>query len=418
MRIVVAFFSVFLALAGYAETTDDAKRLYHDYQDAIYQIRIIEKGSGNKAAIGSGFQISSDGLLVSNFHVVSEAVSKPDRYLIESLSSKGQRTHLEILTLDVVHDLVILKQAEAGSSWLNLQEGDLEKGARIFSLGNPHDLGMTVVEGTYNGIVDHSLYERVLISGSLNPGMSGGPSINRKGMVVGINVSTAGNQISFLVPVVHLRNLYQSVDGVVSSRVNWEALIEHQLVQNQQRVVDELLQSPWATTPLGDVQVPSEIADYVKCWGDTEAEDEQLYKVIHRTCNVDEAIYLAQYFSSGTFRLQYQWLETQSLNRFQFYSQMQDSFYLTEANNAYRENVTPYECKSEFVEAGGQPWKIRWCARRYKRFPLLLDVSFSLASLADNRKGMLMNFAMAGIDQANAKRVTERFLESIQWKSL
>lgn len=402
-------------LAHSAVDVDDARRLFHRFQDAIYQIRIIEKESGNKAAIGSGFQVDASGLIVSNFHVIAEATREPDQYVIEYLAANGRRGSLALLAIDVVNDLAILRQDQAGERWLQISDEASDKGARIFSLGNPHDLGMTVIEGTYNGIVDHSLYQRVLFSGSLNPGMSGGPSVNREGEVIGVNVSTAGNQLSFLVPVSRLRPLLAEAESLAVVRADWDAVIEHQLVANQHALARELLDSGWQTDPLGEVSVPAEITGYVRCWGDTRQEPKQFFKVVHRTCNVEDAIYLSPEFTTGSFHFQYQWLETSMLNRFQFYSQMEKGFYLSEANQSYEQDVTGYECSDRFVNVGKKDWKVHFCARRYKRFPSLFDISLSMASLAYADRGMLVNFAMAGVNRSNARHLTQRLLESVQW---
>ena len=52
------------------------------------------------------------------------------------------------------------------------------KGEELFSLGNPHDLGMIVVPGTYNGLKKESFNDRIHFTGSVNSGMSGGPVVN------------------------------------------------------------------------------------------------------------------------------------------------------------------------------------------------------------------------------------------------
>ena len=67
--------------------------------------------------------------------------------------------------------------------------GKLPKGERLFAMGNPLDLGFTIVEGTYNGLVDYSYNERIHFSGALNPGMSGGPTVTADGRIAGINVA-------------------------------------------------------------------------------------------------------------------------------------------------------------------------------------------------------------------------------------
>lgn len=408
--------AILLAFPTWARETDDANRLYESHKDAIYQVRIIEKSSGNKASIGSGFQISASGLVASNYHVVAEAVKKPEGYLIEYLASDGSKGNMRLLAVDVLHDLALLQHERTDAPWLDIHRGEIRKGTRIYSLGNPHDLGMTVVEGTYNGLVEHSLYEHVLISGSLNPGMSGGPSIDRDGRVVGVNVSTAGNQISFLVPVGYLETLLQS-RAQDDAPPDWNKLLEQQLLAHQDQYISRLLDTEWKLEPLGEVTVPAEIAPYVKCWGDKSDDKETLYQVTNRICNVDESLFLGGYFTTGSFRFQYQWFETEKLNVVQFYSQLESRFYLDMNNNAYKDDVTPYACESRFVEVGGQPWKVHWCVRQYKRFPALHDVAVAMASLVDNRKGMLVNFSVAGISRDNALQLTRRFIGAVQWKS-
>lgn len=415
-KLGVVVCAILLAFPAWARETDDANRLYESHKDAIYQVRIIEKSSGNKTSIGSGFQVSASGLVASNYHVVAEAVKKPEGYLIEYLASDGSKGSMRLLAVDVLHDLALLQHERTDAPWLDIHRGDIRKGTRIFSLGNPHDLGMTVVEGTYNGLVEHSLYEHVLISGSLNPGMSGGPSIDRDGRVVGVNVSTAGNQISFLVPVGYLDALLQArgQDDVVP---DWNTIIERQLLAHQDHYISRLLDTQWKREPLGDVTVPAEIAPYVKCWGDKSDDKDTLYQVTNRICNVDESLFLGGYFTTGSFRFQYQWFETEKLNAVQFYSQLESRFYLDMNNNAYKDDVTPYACEARFVDVGGQAWKVNWCVRQYKRFPALHDVAVAMASLADNRKGMLVNFSVAGVSRDNALQLTRRFIGAIQWKS-
>src|SRR3990167_3625420 len=417
LPLLVLLLALFSCLPAHAVVTDDANRLYQAHKDAIYQLRIIEKSSGNKASIGSGFQISADGRVASNYHVVSEAVKKPDGYLIEYLASDGSKGSMRLLAVDVINDLALLQHERKDAPFLQLHRADLSKGTRIFSLGNPHDLGMTVVEGTYNGLVDHTLYERVLFTGSLNPGMSGGPTLNRGGEVVGINVSTAGNQISFLLPVKHLWALTDSAQTALPEKPEWDTQLERQLLANQDQYMAELLDHDWKQEPLGEVTVPTEIAPYVKCWGDKSDDKESLFQVTNRTCHVDESLFIGSYFTTGSFRLQYRWFETEKLNALQFYKQMEDQFFLDINNNAYKDDVSPYACEDSFVDLNGKTWKVDWCARSYKRFPALHDVSVTLAALVSNRNGMLVNFALAGVSRDNALKITRRLLGAVQWKS-
>ena len=114
---------------------------------------------------------------------------------------------LQLLDVDVVNDLALLYWQDGSGNAFQLANSNPRQGEMIYSFGNPMDIGMTVVPGTYNGIKETSFFQRVHLTASINPGMSGGPALNSVGEVVGINVSTAGNQISFLVPVERLKTL-------------------------------------------------------------------------------------------------------------------------------------------------------------------------------------------------------------------
>ena len=160
---------------------------------------MLDTASGSKSAIGSGFYVHPRYLL-TNYHVVSELVFRPEQYSLEIVHDDGRTEPVELANIDVVHDLALLRAARPAGDALQLSGDVLSKGSRVYAFGNPYDLGASIIEGTYNGLLEDSLYEKIHFSGALNPGMSGGPAIARDGRVVGVNVSTAGNEVSFLVP--------------------------------------------------------------------------------------------------------------------------------------------------------------------------------------------------------------------------
>ena len=167
------FFSVAVSAA---EQVDMA-----GYYDLIYQIRVVARNAGSKSSIGSGFQVSEDGLIVTNYHVVSMAVDSPVTHRIEYLDQAGNSGELSLLDFDVVNDLAVLRHPApparhfeisdltSAEPLLPLAAGSLAKGEMIYALGNPHDLGITLKLGAYNGIVEHSYNSQILFSGSLNP---------------------------------------------------------------------------------------------------------------------------------------------------------------------------------------------------------------------------------------------------------
>src|SRR5665213_4120298 len=172
----------------------------------ILQVRTLLQAAGRQTTLGSGFLVGADGLALTNYHVVSQFALDPRTYRLEYLAPDGARGELKLLAIDVAHDLAVVKLDRAGLPWFEFDPralaGNLPKGERIYAMGNPLDLGFTIIEGTNNGLVDRSYDERIHFSGAINPGMSGGPVTDAEGRIVGINVAKRldGEQVGFLVP--------------------------------------------------------------------------------------------------------------------------------------------------------------------------------------------------------------------------
>ena len=410
-----------LLLSGNSVYGQDATSLFNEFSDRIYQIRIIEQTTGEQAALGSGFQISQDGIIVTNYHVISEYTSHPERYRIEYASHTGDKGKLRLVDIDVINDLSLLKKDDYLGDYLELAKTLPDQGESIFSLGNPHDLGLTVVPGTYNGIASYSLYERIHFSGSINPGMSGGPVLNSEGKVIGVNVATAGNQISFLVPLDRLAALINRPRTDALATDNIKATITNQLTQNQTFIINDLIDKDWMTSEFRGATIPNEIADYIRCWGASEDSSDIAYENFMSICSQDEYIYLSGRFTTGNIVYQFNWIESDELNIFQFYN-----LYQTQIENVYPDNsarkddVSNFECHEDFhskesIQSEDIISKGMFCARKYKEYPGLFDVLYLGATVHDNKRGLVSHFTLAGVTMELALKFTRKFLSSIQW---
>src|SRR5574338_1212032 len=182
------------------ELSPGSASVFRQFGNRVVKIEISENGSAAKASLGSGFYVSAAGDVITNYHVMSQVVHDPDRYDARIITAAGDTLGVTLLAIDVVHDLALVRASRPPAHWFALADATPEQGDRLFSLGHPLDLGLSIVEGTYNGLLRHTLYPKIHFTGSLNPGMSGGPTLAASGDVAGINVSTEGNQVSFLVP--------------------------------------------------------------------------------------------------------------------------------------------------------------------------------------------------------------------------
>ncbi|MEM8843749.1 MAG: serine protease [Pseudomonadota bacterium] len=407
---------------AFAESEQNAKELFNQFSDRIFKVRVLELSSGNQASIGSGFQIGDQGRIITNFHVVSEYVHHPDRYKIVIENKGGENFDLEIINFDVVNDLAILQSNDVQAVSIPLADKLPAKGEPIFSLGNPHDLGLSVVPGTFNGITSYSLYGRIHISGAINSGMSGGPTLDKFGRVIGVNVASSGNQVGFLIPLEHLRFFIDRSESLWLESNIYEQTIRDQLYENQENIYQELLAKDWKTSKLGQVIIPQEIAQYIQCWGENYHQDDQKYEYIQSDCLANESIYISRGFNTGTILLQYAWIESQELNPFQFYTLLTlEGTAMSPDNNASEDDVTKFKCHEGFVKAAPNDQalavsKVAFCAREYKKYIGIYDVMFLSMSVQDNNRSLLGHFSISGVSEDTALKFLAKYFNGITWQ--
>jgi hypothetical protein len=378
---------------------------------------VIDLVSNKKSSIGSGFLVSEDGLIATNYHVVAETIHAPEKYRIEYLDSEGRSGALQLRDIDVIHDLALVSGEVHSGQYLPLSRQRLAKGAHIYAIGNPHDLGMSIIEGTFNGLLDKSQYQKILFSGSLNPGMSGGPALDQQGRVMGVNVSTAGNDLSFLVPVKYLKQLMER-DAVQSTGTDFSVRIEQQILQNQLQYMQQILEASWNMVELGAARVPGELKDYFKCWGNTDNQSDRQFEHTYTACASPDTIYISPQFNSGNIDFRYDWYEAGKLNSFQFYSLYEQKFAASySTNQAGKEDVSNYRCNTDFVAINERPWKVALCLRNYKKFSSLYDVSLTMAQIEHDDKGLLINMNASGLGRDMAMAFARKYMESIEWRN-
>ena len=399
---------------------DEAERLYQAYGDSVYQVQVIDLASNKKTSIGSGFQFNKDGMIATNYHVVAEAIQRPDSNRIEFLDDKGEKGHLKVLMADVVNDLAIVKMDVPGKNYLSLGSSKLPKGTSLFSLGNPHDIGFTIIEGTYNGLSKESFVDKIHFSGSLNPGMSGGPAISHDGNVIGINVATSGNQISFLVPV---EPLYALIENYQHQPADYDFLkhsneyIQDQLLKSQDNNFLPLLKKKWEIVPFGPVTVPGRIHNVLKCWGGINHKEKDPYQYFFSTCSSQDRIFLDEDFDTGIILYRYDYITGKdSLNLLRFYNFYEQRFSSPNGDyeNAKEGDVTNFDCNSRFVDIAGMRWKSNFCVRQYKKYPAIFDMHLYMALVDIGKKGFTLTWAVQGVSKENAIALAQKFMSEIK----
>jgi serine protease Do len=408
--------------AAPAAMDDEAQRIYRKYGDALYQIQVIDLVTEKKTAIGSGFQFTKDGMIATNYHVVADAIQRPEANRLEFVHDHFGTGRLKILTADVRYDLAILQLETPHAAYVELGKSDLPKGTRLFSLGNPHDIGFTIVEGTYNGVSRDSFIDKIHFSGAVNPGMSGGPVLGHDGRVAGINVMTAGNQIGFLVPVEPLRDMVAALKDAGAAAPDFTATAKErigaQLIEAQAKALARMQDGNWNNVPFGRMMVPGRIDTAFKCWASQRHTDKSPYTHHRTSCSTEDSIYLDDGFTTGSFSYSYELLRARkgfgSLRFYNIYQQLyanpSDAFF---SMNAREKDVSNFDCDTRFVVMDGQRWKASFCTRHYNEYAGLHDMLLYMAQLGQSREGLVITLGAQGVTKDGGLSLIQRFMSAM-----
>ena len=409
-----------------APVSAQARALYERARESVAQIRVLLGSSGTHAATGTGFVVGPGGLMLTNYHVVADKALEPDTYRLEFVLHNGRRGALEIVAVDVVHDLALVRGdlGEMGATGavepLALRDTPLAKGDKGFALGHPLNQGLTVVEGTYNGRSEEQYYERIHFTGAINSGMSGGPALDERGRVFGINVAThrRGQLVSFLVPAKFAAGLIaRSAALKPPYPKDFSAEAGAQLRAHNADLMGTLLaKKPLPTQQLGEFRVPDKIGESMQCGAGTERETVKLYTVDTYHCYTYSALYIDQRLYTGMVSFRHRIMRSDKLGMLRFAHLLESQFGAgRHGDNFARKHHTRYACRDRIIELEGTRAKMAMCVRRYKRFEGLYDVTLKVVTLGAPAVALQSELDMEGVAYEDAMAFARNFLGAIRW---
>jgi serine protease Do len=399
----------------------NAQRIYEATKSRLVQVRTLLKDQDSQSTVGSGFVVDAQGLVITNYHVVSQFALKPERYRL-SFSLPGGRTGaVQLLAIDVIHDLALLRlvgddKAADKAAWPTLAfrplTQALNQGDRLYALGNPLDVGFAVMEGLYNGMVARSHLPQIFFGGSLNPGMSGGPAVDDAGRIIGVNVAARrdGEQVSFLVPAQFAQALLERGRAAEPITKPVHAQVTAQLQEHQQALAQRFMAMPWrsANHPRYRVPVPQE--DFMRCWGSTQMVGDSRYLDFQRSdCVMDHAIFVSDSVLTGNISVRHEAYDGAKLGALRFARMYSQSF----ANEGFHSgrSATAPQCKEAFVDREGLPLRTVVCLSALKRFKGLYNLAVLSTTVDHATQGVQGRLDARGLDFATALKMADHYLQ-------
>ncbi|HWV14540.1 MAG TPA: serine protease [Cellvibrio sp.] len=399
-----------------ALASSTAQKLYAAAQNDLLQLRVLLKNGHSQASVGSGFLIGSSNLVITNFHVVSQIALEPEIYFGEFKDTQGKSGELELLAVDVQHDLAVVRINRQGTGVFNLPENlaPLTQGEHLYSLGNPLDLGFTISEGTYNGITRRGFSDQIMFTGPVNSGMSGGPNVTADGQVAGVNVAHRrdGELVSFLVPARYAQQLLNSVIAESLPPADFKPIISQQLLAHQSLMMDKLLESPFTSKKLGPYKVPVRESEQLRCWGSSDAKADKTYSTNQINCSMESEIFVSEDLQTGSIAMHHQFISSTKLNSLRFSLLMGKFFSNGIRSNTKDKTLTTARCSEDFINNKNFTTRAVVCVEAYQKFEGLYDFTLMTASSDEPLMSLQSSLELNGVSYENGQKFVKEFLAS------
>lgn len=379
------------------EVSRAGRQVFDRVQPVVYALKTSISAKSSKASYGSAFVVDRNGLLATNYHVVSQAVQEPQKYQIY-LMVGPEILAAEVVGVDVRQDVAVVRVDRKFPQALSFATEPPRQGDRVYSIGIPEDLGMAITEGVFNGLVKYGPYESLHLSAPINSGMSGGPTVDSQGRIVGLNVSYLidSNNISFAVPAKFLRAILAKPADFGGADFN--KVIAAQVGGVQKQLADEFLK----TAAKAEFQnwfilhpPPS-----LKSWSDNKDHPRGVYKGAQLLCFLSHSSFIESDLQTGAYEWMFRTMRAdQKLNVPQFFNAANDVYnqglegdFKQRMTGPDRKVFTRYECTENLIRnAHGVMMKVNTCLRAYVRMPSLYDAEVKALVFRDGReKNVLM----------------------------
>lgn len=213
-----------------------------------------------EANIGSGFVVAGDGLIITNKHVVAD-----EQATYKVLTNDKKSFNVDKIYRDPLNDLAILKinPPVGGLGLKALPLGDssaLKLGQLVVAIGTPlgeftNTVTSGIISGLGRGITAGSPFEGfvekldnvIQIDAAISPGNSGGPLLNSRGQVIGVNaaVAASGQNIGFAIPANVVKELIQNFHARGSSFERPYIGVRYKMVDQKTAVLNKIVEGAY-----------------------------------------------------------------------------------------------------------------------------------------------------------------------------
>ncbi|MBH44378.1 MAG: serine peptidase [Gammaproteobacteria bacterium] len=214
------------------KTPDDLR----DFMEKFFNDRNFGNQNRPTPSFGSGFIISKDGFIMTNYHVIKDSdtitATLSDRTILDA----------KLIGFDERSDLALLKVTETNLPTVSMGKSkNLKVGEWVLAIGSPFGFDHTVTAGIVSGkqrnLPNENYVPYIQTDVAINPGNSGGPLFNLNGEVVGVNAQiysrTGGFMgVSFAIPSETVSSVYNQLKQTGKVRRGWLGIFIQEVDKN------------------------------------------------------------------------------------------------------------------------------------------------------------------------------------------
>jgi len=254
-------------------------------QWASVKIQSLSRQSGATMWTGTGFWLEGQKLALTNNHVATDAALNAKTRQLVAIDALGHKRAVKVVSVDLERDLAAL-EIEGDPIWrLPVKSDGLKVGESIEAAGFGLGLPFSVVSGRFAQSIGAGKSARLLSTTVSDGGVSGGPTVDESGRVVGINVASAGRGLALSVPIGEAERFLEEAQAIKKNHQEiWRldrsevgGIYEKQLDARNAAALDAFLGGPAEDTvkKRGGWQIPSpSTTSGIECADESEDSDE------------------------------------------------------------------------------------------------------------------------------------------------
>lgn len=418
---VLCFLACLLIFQAKAQTpTTLAQSLYNRIRPAVVVVKVESQANQAVASVASGFVTSRADWVVTNYHAISDAVLEPDDHQLVLQTLDGRDYEVQVLAVDVLNDLAILQlDKPIRAPLLELRENVPAKGEIGFSMGKPGSYQHSIVAGTFNGIQDEIAVPLIVFSGAINAGMSGGPTLDAQGRVVGVNVasSTQHQLVGLAVPAEALgqllrRHAGQKPPGLAALRAD----IARQLGDYGRLLLGRLDLPDNSVRRLGPFNVRGDLIEGKPCSSSRQDKPGYRFTQHAQTCSNGDGLYVMDGQYAGRLRSGSFWIRGEGLSPRAITRLVERRLWALRDVNEEDGPPGRWHCTEQRLRADNdQPVQLHACRRPVQHLPGLFDYRFRYVPLIHGVDALVVSLGLSGFDDQTARAVLHKSIETLRY---